>query len=361
MFDFLLVMLPLFPRKLNAVTAQKYFLYSPMHKLLPIMGCIPKNMFDPDIRSIVGIKTVLNRGDGVLLFPEGRCSSSHAYVGMHKSTGKLIKKCGVPVFSCYMEGAHISLPHWRKGIRLGRIRVSYRNLFTENDIKALSIEEINTAIDARLSGFEGAPPVKKPFETLRARRLAEGLDMLLYYCPKCEREFSMVSEGNTIKCNVCGNNATMNRNGKLTPSEGSIMQEDISMWYRDQVRHEMQSISEDMEPIVEQVKVRIPTSKPGGGMVESGFGTMQLDSKGWRFSGEISGQQVNLFFPVETVPAISYDHCDNFQFYSGGKYYKFAPEDLRKCIKYMILTECVYWKFSERIMMTPGVNSGFVN
>ena len=111
MIDFLMVMLSFYPRRLNAVGAQKWYLYKPLHKLLPMMGVIPKNMFDPDIRSIIGIKTVVNRGDGILLFPEGRCSSSNAYVGMHKSTGKLIKKFGVPVISAYIEGANVCMPH----------------------------------------------------------------------------------------------------------------------------------------------------------------------------------------------------------------------------------------------------------
>ena len=54
--DFLLVMLSLYPRRLNAVAAQKFYFYRPLDKLLPMMGCIPKNLFDPDVRSIIRIK-----------------------------------------------------------------------------------------------------------------------------------------------------------------------------------------------------------------------------------------------------------------------------------------------------------------
>ena len=129
---------------------------------------------------------------------------------------------------------------------------------------------------------------------------------------------------------------------------------------RDQVRHEMSALSEDMEPIVENVKIWTPSPIPGNGMVESGFGVLRLDPKGWHFDGQISGEQVSKFFPVETIPAISYDHNDNFQVYYSGDYYMFIPEDPKKCIKYVILAECFYWKFASNIMMTPGVNSGYV-
>jgi len=361
MVDFLIVMLAFYPRRLNAVTAQKYFLTKPLYNFLHTMGCIPKNMFDPDVRSIIGMKTVLNRGDGILLFPEGRCSTSQQYVGMHKSTGKLIKKFGLPVISCYLEGAPVCIPHWRKGFRCGRTRVTYKNLFSVEDTQALSIDEINAAIDARLSGVEGAVPIPegKPFQTFSSKRLAEGLHMILYFCPKCKMEFTMETEDCTIRCTACGNEAIMDREAKLIPTPGSVMESEIPLWFRDQVRHEMQSLSEDMESIIVNVKVQTPVPEPGGGMEESGFGTMTLDLKGWQFDGELYGEQISKLFPLETIPAMSYDHYDNFQIYYGGDFFKFIPEDVRKCLKYVIMTECMYWKFAPNVMMTPGKNSGY--
>jgi len=359
MLDFLMVMLPLYPKRLNAVTAQKWFLSKPLNKMLPVMGCIPKNMFDPDVRSIIGIKTVLNKGNGLLMFPEGRCSSSHAYVGIHKSTGKMIKKFGVPVVTAYIEGAAICLPHWRKGFRCGRIRVTYKNLFSADETQSLTIDEINSGIDARLSGDEGALPVTKPFKTLNSKKLAEGLQYILYYCPKCKNEYTMVTKGNVISCNNCGNEATMGKDGNLILSQNSVGNSIISLWYKEQVEHEMQALSKDMEPIIEKVKVKTPSSVPGGGMEESGFGTIRLDPEGWHFDGEISGEKLSRFFPIETVPAMSYDHDDNFQIYCGGEFFMFIPKDLRKCLKYVILAEGTHIKFSPKILMTPGKNSGF--
>ena len=40
--DFIVVMLSLYPRRMNAVAARKFFLYKPLDKLLPVMGAIPK-------------------------------------------------------------------------------------------------------------------------------------------------------------------------------------------------------------------------------------------------------------------------------------------------------------------------------
>ena len=356
--DFLVVMLALYPRRLNGVAAQKFFLYRPLNKLLPIMGAIPKNLFDPDIRSIKGIMAVLKRGDRILLYPEGRCSTDGMYAGVHKATGKLIKSLGVPVVSCHIEGAYTCMPYWRKGIRLGWERVTVAGLFSVEDTKSLSVDEINNAIDARLGGFD-TPPPEKPFRTNRARKLAEGLQNILYWCPKCGEEFTLETKGNTIRCRQCGNAAEMDRYARLTPTPGSVVPESVHAWYREMVRYEMKSLSDDMEPVGERVTIRIPAPQSGRGMLPGGSGILKLDPKGWHYDGELSGSTVSLFFPIDSVPAIPNDPVDDFQIYANGSFYMFTPEDAQRVAKYSVLGECAYWRFASRVQMTPGRDCGF--
>jgi len=356
--DFVIVMLSLYPRRFNAVTAQKYFLFKPLNKLLPMMGCIPKNLFDPDVRSIIGIKTVLKRGDNILLFPEGRCECDGFYAGIHKSTGKLIKKLGIPVVSCYIEGAYKCMPFWRDKIRTGRVRITISNMFSQDELQKLSIDEINNAIDAGLSGDYALPP-HKPFQTFKTRRLAEGLQNILYWCPGCGQEFKLKTKGCQIYCTECGNTAEIDREMMIHPISGSIAPETIHAWYRDQALYEAQQLHKDMEPISTNVDVRLPSNVPGSGMDTCGSGIIKLDPKGWHFEGELRGEQVNLFFPIDTVPALPIDPNDVFQIYANGTFYMFVPEDRQKCIKYSVIGECAYWKFASNIQMTPRKDSGF--
>ena len=357
--DFLVVMLSLYPHKVNAVAAQKFFLYKPLHKLLPLMGCIPKNLFDPDVRSIIGIKNVLKNGGKILLFPEGRCACDGVYAGMHRSTGKLIKKLGVPVVSCSVDGAYKCMPFWRKGIRAGRVRIILSNLFSCEDIQTLSVDDINNALDKRLSRDEDPPP-RKPFRTSRARRLAEGLQYILYWCPKCGQEFTTETEGCVIRCTACGNAASLDRDAVLSPiSADSVVPADIHEWYKEQARYEAQKLHDDMEPISVRVSVRLPSDVPGGGMIESGSGIASLSPDGWRYDGELKGEQVSLFFPIDTVPALPIDPNDVFQIYAHGTFYMFSPEEKKQCIKYSVIGECAYWKFAKNVQMTPRKDSGF--
>ena len=356
--DFLVVMLSLYPHRVNAVTAQKFFFFKPLHKLLPLMGCIPKNLFDPDVRSIIGIKSALKSGGSVLLFPEGRCACDGVYAGMHKSTGKLIKKLGVPVVSCSVDGAYKCMPFWRRGIRTGRVRIILADLFSTDDLQSLSIDEINNAIDRRL-GRDDDPPPRKPFRTSGARRLAEGLQYILYWCPKCGQEFTTETEGCIIRCTACGNAATLDRDAVLHPISDSFVPCGIHEWYKEQARYEAQKLHEEMEPVCVRVNVRLPSDVPGNGMVESGSGVASLSPDGWRYDGELKGELVSLFFPIDTVPALPIDPNDVFQIYAHGTFYMFSPEEKRRCIKYSVIGECAYWKFAKNIQMTPRKDSGF--
>ena len=355
--DFLVVMLSIYPIRLNAVAAQKFFLYKPLNKLLPIMGCIPKNLFDPDVRSIIGIKTVLKRGGRILLFPEGRCTVHGPYMGMHKTTGGLIKNLGVPVISCCVEGAYVCMPFWRKNLRFGRERLTLANLFTAEDLKSMSADEINAAIDKSLSGLNVSVP-SKPFRTFKARRLLEGLQNIIYYCPKCKSEFTLETKGSKIYCTACGNSATMDCYARLNPTQGSIIPESVDKWYKEQAIYEMQFLKEDMSPIKINVTVRMPL-KEACGIEPCGKGLLYLEPKGWHYDGELIGENVNMFFPIESVPAMPFDPNDNFQIYSEGKFYSFTPDDARTCAKYATIGECAYWRFASPSQMTPGFDSGF--
>jgi len=115
-----------------------------------------------------------------------------------------------------------------------------------------------------------------------------------------------------------------------------------------------------MEPVSVTVTVRRPLVV-GNGITPCGQGTLRLTPAGWYYDGALSGENVNLFFPINTVPAIPFDPGDNFQIYSAGSFYAFSPEDGRLCAKFATIGECAYWRFTPRVQMTPSRDGGFTN
>ena len=250
------------------------------------------------------------------------------------------------------------MPLWRKGFRFGRLRVTLADLFTADDTKTLDTDEINRRIDRRLSGADTAPP-DKPFAVLRARRLLEGLENLIYYCPFCEREFTLETEGNVIRCTACGCRAVMDRCARLAwfDAEGARPGGEtgapltVREWFRGQSEYEAGRLREDMEAVSAGVIVRMP-GDDGEGVNPCGEGELRLCREGWRFEGTLRGERAQLFFPIEAVPAIPIDPNDNFQIYSS-QFYMFTPTDNpRACSKYSVIGECAYHRFAATPQMT---------
>ncbi|MDR2035702.1 MAG: 1-acyl-sn-glycerol-3-phosphate acyltransferase [Coriobacteriales bacterium] len=367
--DFLLVMLAAYPHRLNAVAAQRYFYYRPLNWLLPFMGAIPKVLFEPDLRAALAMRKVIKQGNRLLLFPEGRDTVHGPYMGMSKDTGKLIKTLKVPVLSCTIEGSYTCMPFWRKTFRRGRIRVTLANLFTEQDTQELVVDEINRRIDARLSGEKVGGPSgaavqtghgshQKPLALFRAKKLAEGLENILYYCPVCQSEFTLETSGNAISCTVCGSGATMNSRAQLISPEGSNLPTTVADWYKAQVLFEKQFLAPGKDLVRDEVIVWMPQDK-GRGFTVCGQGELRLTSKGWYYDGELLGERAQRYFALDTVPVVPFDPNSNIQICSQGSFYFFAPKNNpRASAKYATLGECAYWRFASSIKMTPG-HSGF--
>jgi 1-acyl-sn-glycerol-3-phosphate acyltransferase len=348
--DFVIVLLSLYPRRFNAVAAYKFFCHRPLHRFLPLMGAIPKTLFEPDPCAVLDMLSVIRRGGRLLLFPEGRCSIDGSYSGILRSTGKLLKTLGVPVISCRIEGAYSCMPFWRKGFRPGRERVTIRNLFSAGDVAALTADELNARIDAALGGEED--------ETLgvyRQKRLAEGLHHILYHCPACGGEFCTETAGNRIRCAACGAEAELDRAGNLR--SGGVLPGSVRQWFAAQIQREGEALGGGAEPLRFRVTLRTP-DRPGRGLKHSGQGVLSLDRRGWQYSGGLDGAQTVLTFPLRTVPALTFDPNDNVQVYSNGQFYVFTPENPWACCKLSVLGECAHWRFAGRAQLTP---SGYAN
>ena len=354
--DFLFVMLALYPRRLNAVTAKKYFYFKPLHRLLPYMGCIPKSLFDPDMKAVKAIASILRRGDRILIFPEGRCSVDGRYAGMNRATGKLIKVCKVPVIGCQIQGAYNCMPFWRniKKSRTGRILIQISNILSIEDVQERSIEEINHAIDHFFTS-ETFSLKRKPLKVFRRWNLTQGLDQVLYYCPVCKQEYTLVCKRNIIYCSNCDSTAKMDAYQSF---DSLHLPSTIHEWYRLQVLHEHELLSEDMERIHIPVSVK-SYGAIGEGIIDAGLGVVSFDPKGWYYEGSYFGNTISLFFPIDTVPALPFDPGDNFQINANGMYLQFTPDNKKSCAKYATLGECAHWRYASQVQLTPSDGTGF--
>ena len=180
-----------------------------------------KRYFDPisrlkgssDVGAVKEIMRRLQAGYNVCIFAEGNRSFDGRTCPILPTSGKLAKICGVPLVTYKFEGGYFTTPRWAFTIRRGKMRGSVVNVYSPEQLAAMSVNEINDAIAADLYEDAYARQAQQmiPF---RGRRLAEGLEAALYICPQCGRINTLRSRDDMLFCD-CGLNVKYDEYGQL--------------------------------------------------------------------------------------------------------------------------------------------------
>lgn len=145
----------------------------------------------------------LRAGNNVAIFPEGNRSFDGLTGDMYPATVKLAKASGASLVTYRLSGGYFTSPRWGYTIfRRGRMSGEVVGVYSPEQLKAMSAEEIEQVVKRDLAVDAYADQAANPVR-YRARKLAEGLECVLYTCPECGGIGSMTSSGNELKCS-CG-------------------------------------------------------------------------------------------------------------------------------------------------------------
>ena len=153
--------------------------------------------------TVVEILRRVRKGANVAIFAEGARTWDGVTGPILPSTAKLIKsaRCGLVTYK--LVGGHFVSPMWSgSNTRRGYCHGEVVTVYTKEQLAAMSQEEIYEAINRDLYEDAYARQVRESRE-YRSRRLAEGLENLLFICPQCGSYDSFVTSGDTLTCQCC--------------------------------------------------------------------------------------------------------------------------------------------------------------
>ncbi len=115
------------PRKLNFMAKQELFLNPFFAGLMFQLGAFPVKRNSADRSALKEAMKRLERGGGLVLFPEGSRQAAAIAQGPapQAGIGFLAAKVNVPVIPAYIKGTQTALPKGAKFIRPGRVYVSF--------------------------------------------------------------------------------------------------------------------------------------------------------------------------------------------------------------------------------------------
>jgi hypothetical protein len=221
----------LYPRPFNIVCTADGFVGKKW--LMRQLGCIPTQKYVPDIRLVRDMVHAVRKNKcSVLMYPEAGYSFDGTATALPDTLGGCIKLLGVPVVMVRTEGAFARDPLYNN-LQLRRVRVSaeMEYLLSPDDIENKTPEQINDILKQQFS-FDYFRWQKDNGIKIKENFRADFLDKVLYQCPNCGIEGSMVGKGVKLSCATCGKTWELTEDGELRALFEKTEFSHIPDWYR---------------------------------------------------------------------------------------------------------------------------------
>ncbi len=342
--DYIFTGAVLLPHTFNFVAGYNEFFRSHLAFIFRLLQVIPKKNFTPDIYTIKEIARVIRKGGRVMLFPEGMSSIGGGNQPCAVGSGKLLKHFGVPVYYSKISGGYLTSTKYCLDERAGEVHVVIDKLFSPEQLKEMSAEEIQLSLDRAIQNDDYDWNKANKIRYSASGRIAHQMHTLLYRCPRCGEEFQMQGVEDVIRCNACGNGALVNADYSFSPlDETCVLPASPKRWFDEERKHIYHEILDPAFVLTERVRLGVlPKFEPLKNLATSlivGEGELRLDHTGLSYSGTKEGETFS--FCVEPTLLPTYGMCtDVSRVYTfvGGEFYEFFPET--ECIaKWLLATE----------------------
>ena len=319
-------------RKYNPhfIAARLYFYHPTLGWLLRQLGAFPKSMFTMDMENAKNCLTVLKSNEILAMMPEARLSTTGRFEDIQNSTYGFIKKAGVNVYTIKIDGDYLADPKWGKGFRRGAVvEAELDLLFTAEQAKSLSLQQVQELVEKRLSYNEFRWLEQRPDIRYRSRHLAEGLENILSVCPVCGRKHTITTLKNKISCEHCGYLTSLNNRYGF---DDGFRFADLTQWYEWQkALLEREIVENEDYRLSSQVELRLRAD--GSGMTRhGGCGVCTLSRDGLTYTGTRDGETVELHFSLRRIYRLLFGAGINFEIYDGTEIFFFVPEEKRSAV-----------------------------
>ena len=213
-------------------------------------------VFEPIIRykATVAASTVMDilrkvrKGNNVCIFAEGVRTWDGVTAPVVPATAQLVKsaRCGLVTYR--IEGGYFASPNWASSgnTRRGRLYGAPVGIYTKEDLAKMSVEEIDEIIKRDLHEDAYARQ-KEEMHPYRGKKLAEGMESLVFLCPKCRAHGTLESKKNRVTCSACGNSFTYDKFGMLDGIDQKTVYE-LNQWQRAELAKDVENDIEYTAP-----------------------------------------------------------------------------------------------------------------
>ncbi len=321
-------------KPLNFVISQSFFSTLPFQGLLQKMGLIPKQQFQTTVGDLKKMKSVIDHGDRLVIYPAGLMCEDGLSTPIPGATYKFIKWMDADIYVARTQGTYFVSPKWSKGFRPGRTYMDIYRLFTREELKTLSVQQVQARADAAL-----LYDAYREQEQLRVRYAKgsniRGLEHVLYRCPQCSGVFTLTCPADDTLACTCGFTAKSDAYGFLT-TNGTPMRY-VSDWSRWVQREERNALLADDTPLTAETEILTVDGKKHK-FLPIGTGVLSLNREEFRLRGD--GLDIRL--PAGLTPTLPFSPGKYLELQDGGTIYRCRLTDGRLVMQFINRVKLLY-------------------
>ncbi len=333
------------------VISNSFYHSLPITAFLKKLGVIPKQQFQTSLADMNKMKSVINEGKPLVIYPAGLMCEDGISTPIPSATYKFLKWLKSDVYVAKVSGTYFSMPKWSKGLRAGTTYLDVYKLFSKEKLAKAQIEEVKEKTNKALL-FDAY----REQEILRVKYKnndnIEGLENVLYKCPHCLKEFSMsVKDKNTICCNECGFEQEIDVYGFLHNKKGIGKEiRYVSDWSK--------FIYDDLKQKIKNGEETTLTAKTSIYMIdykkhkffEVGKGEITLNSERFLINGQINGEKAEFEVPIATFASLPFSPGKHIEIQNGENIYRCMLDDGKLAMKFINMVKIFYELNNELVL-----------
>ena len=317
-----------------------------LFKLLKHLGVIAKMLYQPDAQATMQMLQAVKRGGSLLIFPEGIQSTSGSTHPINPATKNFIKKAGLPVVLVTFKGAYFTRTRYSKDVKKGKITVAFDKLFSGEDCKNLTKDQIHDVIVEKFKYNEYQEFKDNKVAFYGKKPNIYGLDNIIYKCPNCQSEFTFSTQNDTMTCSHCNFAIKMDEYYDITGVNGNLPFNNVDEWYKWQRKIIAKEVISDDFKLSTRVNIRKINVKKldnNYSLMTLGEGDLTLTNKGLTYEGTFDGKMITNFYEAEQVYSLSMSLSGDVDLYYKNEYLNFEfLQDKIQVVKWMISAEEIH-------------------
>lgn len=330
-------------RPMSFVISNSFFNTLPIKNFMKKVGVIPKQQFQTAVSDLKKIKAVIDHGEPVVIYPAGLMCEDGLSTPIPAATYKFLKWLNVDVYVAKTRGTYFAMPKWAKGLRPGRTYLDIYKLFSQEELAGMGLQTIREKTDEALL-FDAYREQEDDRVKHSGNTDLRGLQNVLYQCPHCMEEFSILVEGkHTLRCGNCGFAQTGDAYGFLHKKDGAGAEvRYVSDWSKQIYENLKTRILQERETALEASTKIHMIDYQSNRFAEIGQGVLRLSPEGISLVGQIRGEPVDLAVSTANYPSLPFSPGKYLEIQVGSDIYRCVLDDGRLVMKFINMIKIFY-------------------